>query len=190
MELLSFRAYAKLRGVSPEAVSKAVRQGRISTHLDDKGQRKINPEVADKEWGENTDHGKRHRQGEGSLKEGRPAPSIEISSNPSPEGESPQAPPMPGAVASLAQSRAIKEAYEARIKKLDYEEKLGKLIDADKVRLAAFKTGRVVRDSILNVAHDISGKLASETDPKQIHIILTKALTEALEELTRANKPE
>lgn len=179
------RAYAKHRGVSPEAVSKAVKLGRITTVLDDKGQRKINPEVADREWADNTDHGRRNRQGEGSLKAGHSTSAPPSSS----EGESPQV-PAAGSPASLAQSRAIKEAYEARIKKLDYEEKLGKLVDADKVRLAAFKTGRVVRDNILNVPNDLAGKLAAETDPKKIHFILTKALTEALEELVRANKPE
>lgn len=181
--LLSFRQYAKQRGVSPEAVSKAVRQGRISTQLDEKGQRKINPEVADREWAENTDHAMRKRQGEGSLKAGR-----STSEPPAPEGEAPQAAPALGP-ASLAQSNAIKAAYEARIKKLEYEEKSGKLIDANKVKLDAFKVGRVVRDNLLNIPNDIAGKLAAETDKKKIHIMLTEAITVALEEIVRA-KPE
>lgn len=47
---LSQRAYARRRGVSPEAVSKAVREGRISLAADGT----IDAERADREWQANT----------------------------------------------------------------------------------------------------------------------------------------
>lgn len=181
MELLSFRKYAAHRGVSGEAVSKAVRTGRISVVVNEKGQRLIDPAVADKEWAENTYHNKRTTQGP-MVKKPQPAPAPA-------QADDPVAPSQAGIPASINQSKAIKEAYEARIKKLDYEEKLGKLIDVDKVKVAAFKTGRVVRDNLLNIPNDLSGKLAAETDQKKIHHMLTEAITIVLQELARENKP-
>ncbi len=51
---MTFRGYAKQRGASPEAVSKAVRSQRISTIRTPDGRRLIDPEVADREWAANT----------------------------------------------------------------------------------------------------------------------------------------
>ena len=48
---LSIRGYARHRGVAESAVRKAILQGRIT-----KGKNgKINPKLADKEWGQNSD---------------------------------------------------------------------------------------------------------------------------------------
>lgn len=57
MEGLGVRAYARRRGVSPNTVSIAIKAGRLvkSVTRDDLGNPKINPEMADKEWEENTD---------------------------------------------------------------------------------------------------------------------------------------
>src|ERR1051326_4445023 len=57
------RQYAKLRGVTQAAVSVAVRQGRITCDRDERGYALIDPEVADKQWAENTDHSKFRNSG-------------------------------------------------------------------------------------------------------------------------------
>ncbi len=49
MELVSQREYARRRGVSPMAVNRAIKAGRISTI-----EGKIDPEQADREWAEHT----------------------------------------------------------------------------------------------------------------------------------------
>jgi hypothetical protein len=165
MSLMSMRGYAKHRGVSPEAVSKAVKQGRISTVLDEKGDRKIDPTKADIEWEKNTVRGQKDA----------PQPEPEADK---PDGQATVQGP------SYAQSRAIREAYQARLARLAYEEKAGKLVSADKVRITAFNTSRIVRDSILNIPDRIAHELAAETDPHRLHVMLTEALIEALEELT------
>lgn len=57
--LMSLRSYAKRRGVSPMAVSLAVKSGRLSKSVarDENNQPKISdPELADQEWQTNTDY--------------------------------------------------------------------------------------------------------------------------------------
>lgn len=194
------RAYARLRGVSVEAVSKAVRVGRISTVIDGRGKRAIDSEVADREWSANSDHSRWRHQGPKSapLTEQpveqqpqvvAPEPTAPVQIQPPAAAEVPVAPapvsPEGASPASLARSRSVKAVYEAQLKKLEYEEKLGTLISADKVRVDAFQKARTTRDLILNIPNDLSAQLAAETDPKKVHFILTKALTEALESLSR-----
>lgn len=61
-EYMSLRAYAKRRGCTPMAVSVAVKDGRLkfSVTRDATGAPKIkDPDLADREWQENTQHSKR-----------------------------------------------------------------------------------------------------------------------------------
>jgi hypothetical protein len=196
MALMGFREYARYRGVSGEAVSKAVRSGRISTIQDHNGNRKIDPAIADQEWDRNTNHTKKNvseyikrpspaaepppEQNEqtmaDSVEEPAPAPAQQQVFTPDPEAEK--------ASKTYHQSRSIKEAYSARLQRLAYEEKLGKLINVEKVRVAAFNTARIVRDAILSVPDRISHEVASIQDPHEVHIRMTEALIEALEGLS------
>lgn len=200
MALMGFREYARYRGVSGEAVSKAVRSGRISTIQDHNGNRKIDPAIADQEWDRNTNHTKKNvseyikrpspapqaapepppEQNEQTLEERveapAPAPAQQHVFTPDPEAEK--------ASKTYHQSRSIKEAYSARLQRLAYEEKLGKLINVEKVRVAAFNTARIVRDAILSVPDRISHEIASIQDPHEVHIRMTEALIEALEGLS------
>lgn len=175
MALMSMRAYANQRGVSPEAVSKAVRTGRISTVTDAKGKRWIDSDVADREWAANTNvaHKTTPTRAE-AAGETTPAQQSEGSERELGSG-----------AATYQKSKAMREAYMARLAGLEYQERLGKLISADKVKISAFNTARVVRDSILNIPDRIAAELASETDPHKVHTKLTEALIEALEELSR-----
>ena len=86
------------------------------------------------------------------------------------------------------QARMLSTLYEARLKKLDYEKKLGKLIDADQVKKEQFKLGRMVRDRILNIPNRVSDQLAAITDAHEIHVFLTKEMTEALQDLANDGK--
>lgn len=185
MPLMSMRAYARYRGVSPEAVSKAVKLGRISTVLDERGKRVIDPAVADTEWLENSAH---HKRQSPTIAEKKAA-----ASSAPPEPPHVEAPPLAGSDSSAPagpsynRSRAIREAFNAKIAQIEYEEKIKKLISAEKVRVSAFKSARIVRDAIMNIPNRISADLASETDPQKVRIMLTDALNEALQELASEN---
>lgn len=190
MALMSFRAYAKYRGVSVNAVSKAVKAGRISTDVGPDGKRAIDPAKADREWAENTSG----RKDEIIL----PAPKPAAARAPAPKPAAKPAAPEPEPAGdeesgpeeseqpkknTYAFSRGIREGFMAKLARLEFEEKAGKLVSADRVKIEAYKIGRTVRDSILNLADQLSHDLAAETDPHKIHIILTNELRKALDSL-------
>lgn len=177
MQTVGLREYGRMRGVSGEAVRRAILTGRLvnSVTYDEKKRPRVNPELADKEWATYTDSTR------GSLAHANPkghsatktaiqdADEIEVESgNPA---------------SSFAKSRAIKEDYLARLAKLEFEEKSGKLVEADQVKDEAFRVARTVRDSILNVPDRISAELAAESDAFKIHQRLTDELRKALEML-------
>jgi hypothetical protein len=84
---------------------------------------------------------------------------------------------------TINQSRQYKEAYRARMARLDYEEKSGKLIDVEKVKAQAFNTGRSIRDALLNIPDRVASELAAETDAARVHALLTADIREALNAL-------
>jgi len=170
---LSIRAYAAYRkerglpGGSAWSVKKALRDGRISRNQHGK----IDPTVADREWEENTNPAQRrdHKK----LSEQAKARHEEQSSGGS---EQPDVPP-------YSQSRAIKEAYQARLSRLMYEEKKGSLVSADEVKFEAFRRARMARDQILAITDRVAPILAAEDDEERIREILDSELRDALEVL-------
>ena len=182
---LSIRGYAKHRGVSPAAVRKAVTTGRIKPRADGT----LDPAVADPQWAESTDLSKPLNSVTGSPKKRRPpgAPSDPFGSPGPSAGHAPEVPPAGDAarlVASYAASRAAREANMARIAKLDFEERSGKLVDADGVKAQVFALGRRARDTLLGIPDRLAPVLAGHTDPAVIHRLLTEELTRGLAELT------
>jgi hypothetical protein len=160
MGLLSLRAYAKHRGVTLQAVRKAIDDGRIQTTTDPNGKVRVDPAAADKAWEETTDPAKQRK----------------------PEADaSAKTPP-----SDYSRARAMREAYLANLAKITYEEKIGKLVEADAVKKAIFEASRITRDALLNIPNRISPQLASETDPHEVHLLLEAEITRALEELANA----
>lgn len=86
---------------------------------------------------------------------------------------------------SMADARLAHQTLKAQLAKVELDERLGKLISADKAKDDAFKIGRAVRDAVLQVPIKISAEVASETDPHKVEVIMVRELTEALTELSR-----
>jgi len=165
MTIVTFADFARHKGVSREAVSKAIRTGRLFASLvEENGQKtKLNLDLANREWVENTDTKRKKFEDIDQDQENVPALRQKM-------------PP-------LNQSRLVLETYKARLAKLEYEEKVGKLIDADQVRESAFKLARQTRDGVLNIADRVAADLAAETDAFKVHARLTKEIREALRAL-------
>ncbi len=163
---LSASAYAKHRGVSHVAVLKAIKTGRIAKESDGT----IDPEKADAAWTKNTDPAQQRK----------PAKKIEQAP------ERPIDPPLANSGPNYAQSRAIKEAYLARLAKLEYEEKSAVLVRADAVKVAWFNTLRVLRDRALNLPDRLAPVLATENDPRKIGEILDAELRQILDDAADA----
>lgn len=96
---ISIRAYATRKGISDTAVRKAIKSGRIT--LTKNG--KINPALADRQWEANTDPAQVY-----AIKEDSPARAA--------SSETASSASSGGIGVSYQQSRAIREAYEARLK--------------------------------------------------------------------------
>jgi hypothetical protein len=162
---LSIRAYAKHRGVAESAVRKAISQGRISKGTNGK----IDPQKADNEWRKNTD----------------PA---QIKRTLPPENSDYIHRSVPLSGPSYQQSRAIKEAYSAKMIRLQFEKESKKLISVDEVKIVAFNAARMTRDRILNVPDRVIPQLVGKTNIFEMKEILKAELIKALEELSKVNE--
>lgn len=173
---ISANAYAKHRGVSGEAVKKAIQQGRITASPDKKGQYHIDPKVADKEWEENTRPSK--------PKEAKKTKKEIEKEQQEIESEADSFLDQASGKLSYAQARTMKENYNAKLAKIKFEEQSGILVSADKVKDDAFKMARAVRNQILALPDRIAGELASMKDARTIALKLTKELAACLESLS------
>ena len=84
-----------------------------------------------------------------------------------------------------ATARTMREAFRAKMAKLDYEEREGKLVEARKVYEEGFQTGRQVRDALLGIPDRLADILAAETDPSQIRRIMFEEMEQALQKLVQ-----
>ncbi len=153
MPIMSQKAYARHRGMSFPAVQKAIASGRISTTATGL----IDSEVADEEWKRNT----RTRATAAAERDA---------------GED-------GDVFGAAQynkARAVREHYQARLAKLEYEQKVGSLVSRDEVKIAAFNTLRQFRDAMLNIPDRLAAMLAAETEAARCYEILATEIRKAL----------
>lgn len=144
--------------MSHVAVLKAIKAGRIEKEPDGT----IDPAKADAAWERNTNKAQKRK--------------VEKSS----DADAHVALPIVNSGPSFAQSRAIKEAYNARLAKLSYEEKSGALVRTDTVKVAWFNALRVLRDRALNLPDRLAPLLAAETDPKIVRDLLEEELRTVL----------
>jgi len=92
------------------------------------------------------------------------------------------APTQPGAV-DFVTARTMREAFRAKMAKLEYEEKSGTLTDAAKVKQDAFKAGRIIRDELLAIPDRLADVLAAEDDPRKVKALLHDELEAILKEM-------
>ena len=157
---VSIREYARMRGVSHTAVANAVKGGRISAEPDGS----IDPEKANVQWEQNSrprvDNGGDAVDVSSAAKSG--APDYKV-------------------------SRAIREAYAARLAKLEFEEKSGKLVNLDEVKIATFTMARQARDRLLQIPRKVAPAVIAEwtanADPRGVEEIIEAAVRDALEGL-------
>ena len=197
-ELLSQSAYAKLRGVTRQAVGKAIRVGRLSASVvavDGRVHPMIDRELADQEWDAKTDptqvreeHRRATRAGQERLFEtGEPpepgpghvaeptAPRMDDSPSPATAGS--------GAREEYTNARARRETVMAQMAELELQERMSGTVPAERVRRDWIKAARVVRDSILQLPSKLSSRLAAASDAREVRILLERALEDALRDL-------
>ena len=183
---LSIRAYAQHRGVSHTAVAKAIKAGRISKEPDGT----IDPAKADAQWARNTLPSQNLNTSvtKPASKVATPPVSTPVATGSSREL---QPPVETGRISApdYQTSRAIREAYAARLAKLEFEERTGKLLNADEVKVKHFNLARLLRDRIQQIprklAPQIVAAVVAQPDQRVVEDLLMEAIREALEELSR-----
>lgn len=84
---------------------------------------------------------------------------------------------------TFSEARAMREAYNAQIAKLTFDEKAGKLIDKNEAKAMVFRIGREIRDALLMIPEKLSDELASVEDPVEISSLLEEEIRETLDNL-------
>ena len=164
------RKRAGLRGQSHVAVLKAIQSGRLTERSAVKvGDRwEIDPTEADREWADSTDS---TRGGDAPIRAPEPA------ARPQVESEDAGLQNVP----NRNISRAIREAYMARLARVEFERETGARVLADDVRKEAFEQGRRLRDALMNIPDRISNELAAQSEPHLVHLALSEAIRDALD---------
>ena len=193
LQPLSLRAYALRRGVSAEAVSKAVAAGRLdkSVARDKNGAPKIaDPDLADREWEANTrqridrpadiassgdrvslternlvDLAARERHGNGNA-------------NNLPDG----VPAYNVSQAVRAAAAARREVVQADLAEFELAAKRGRLIDADQARADVIAAYSVVKTRLLAVPSRVAQRLPHVA--RAVVPVVDELIREALEELS------
>lgn len=189
MAAVSQRKYAEHRGVTHGAVQKAIKTGRISTDANGK----IDPVKADRQWDANTDITKplnsvvgnpKHRAlADGAKQPVRPRPRPQAAESGGGDGGGGAPAAGQDGGSNYLQARAIREHYAARLAKLEYDEKIGKVIAADQVKLAIFKVITESKTRIMAIKSQAKSELPhlSQKDLDTIERLLLGAMRELSE---------
>ncbi len=187
---MNLQAYANhrkalgLRGTSHVAVINAIKAERLSPPaVQRKGSRWIiDPELADEQWATRTDPSEfGGHAGGGSRPIGIETPAPIVKQRP----DLPDAPPAAAAKGgpSLAVSKQVKAAYEAKLTELQYKERSGEMGNLQDVRKEASRLARQVRDLLLIVPSRNAAKVAAMSDPEDIRALLQQEIEGALKGL-------
>lgn len=84
---------------------------------------------------------------------------------------------------SFAEAQTMKENYLAALRKLEYEEKKGKLLDKDEVKKAGQEVMIKVRQKLLSIPVKAAPQIQTLKTPAEIQDLLSNFINEALAEL-------
>ncbi|MGI9304653.1 MAG: hypothetical protein ACR2RB_18395 [Gammaproteobacteria bacterium] len=85
---------------------------------------------------------------------------------------------------SFMAARTARESYQARLAHLEFEQKSGKLVEQDAVKVAAFNLARRVREAIQNIPHRCAAQARAAGSDHEAVAIMNAQIAEALEALT------
>lgn len=151
---LTRSAYARHRGVHESAVRKALREDRIELEPDGK----IDPKKADKQWEENSDPTQVSAQNDGKKSGSRGGMKFQ-------------------------DARAQKEEFAARLKELEYETLIGRLVPIDHVRHVMTNQYAICKAKLLTIPVKVAARAAALSKPAEIQALIRTEILEALHEL-------
>lgn len=178
-ELISIRECARRLGVSDTAVRKAIAKKRITvaSHNKDNGRPLLDYDQVVRDWRQNTDPAMQRMDDGGSNgKVSASSPILVAGDRPAPAAPT-------GGAPSYNQSRAIREAYAARLLKIEYEQKTGKLVRIEAVAQIVEREYGRVRARLLAIPSKLADEVALTEDISACRSLIEAAITDALSEL-------
>lgn len=172
MPLIRKSDYARHRGVSPAAVTTAIKTGRIRAAVVTRnGKELLDRDKADELWGKNT---LQQSPGSGGA---RLAPV----STPTDEQLRSLIEGLPeDQIPDLNDSRARREHYLAEKARLEALRGREELVPAADVKAEAFALARSVRDGMMRLPDRLAPLLAATLDAREVHRMLTEEIRIAL----------
>jgi hypothetical protein len=175
--LITQAEYARRRGVSRAAITKAIKSGRI-TPIDGR----IDPDVADIQWARNTSTARAPVAGPAPAAAAAsiaPRASVRVARLSDGDEDEP---------ATLLESRARREAALAELAELELSEKRGELVSAAAIERAMATKIMSVRESLDTLADRITPLLAAETDPDKVYKLLRGEIRQVLSQLSSESR--
>ncbi|HAJ71374.1 MAG TPA: hypothetical protein DCO68_04790 [Methylophilaceae bacterium] len=173
MALVSLRAYARHRGVNLSAVQKAISSNRI-TLIDGK----IDPNVADIQWAQNT---RPDQQERGSLKDFEKTQADLAAMKSANSGNNSNE----AGTSGLSVEKAETESIRRQLMELQLAERRGELVNVADIERAMAAKLIDARTALSNMAHELAPNLAAETDILKIKMMLQKKINTAMSSLTQ-----
>lgn len=168
-QLVTKAEYARMRGCAPSAVTRAIKEGRITVVVVD-GRELIDPAVADIQWSRNS----------------RPRADSNAATN------AVQV-PMEGAAGAdtdidepgdIRVVRARRELAEAKLAEHKLAELRGELVRAADVKAAWAKKASGLRSALLQIPARLAAVVAAETDQARCHDLLQSELHQVLAQIS------
>lgn len=174
MSLISKAEYARRRGVSGAAVTRAIKDGRITTTADGR----IDPELADEQWSRNT----RSRGAPRSAASAEPAPAAAV------EPSSPEQPKPRRELGEFDEARTRREKAQADLAELELAVKRGELVRAEDVERALAGNLIAVREALDALADRLSAAITPEMTQADKHRLIRQEHRAALSVFAEAKK--
>ena len=169
--LLTISDFAKVKGLSRQRVSKAVKDGKLEGAIVNSGKKKlIDKDLGLELWDSTTSIVHKPVITTQSKKELKK----QIDALPD------------DAIPDFNTSRARKEHWQASLAQLQVQQQKKDLIAVTEFKKSSFEMGRAIRESLANLADRLASQVAGETDPQVIHKLLTLEHRAALEQLVES----
>ena len=176
MTLVRKGEFAKAKGVTPAAVTCAIRSGRLAgAVVTENGRELIDLERGMQLWDQRTLRNNNARVG---AADGAAAPPA-VTPTPAQVRAYIEALPE-DAIPDLNESRARREHYQAEQAKLAALQGRGELVPVAEVRKQAFSLARGVRDGLMGIPDRVAPMLAATQDAAQVHRLLSEEIRVAL----------
>jgi hypothetical protein len=184
-EFISLRAYARHRQCTLSAVQKAIDSRRVhgdAIRVDGQRITGIDPELADRQWAENTDALE-------SARNGKDPGALQLSAPAAASPDKPAAEPT-GDQGSFLAARVKEAELRGELLELDKLERIGELLPRAVVQEEFAEIFAQLKNAAFRIPDQKAQALAGETDPVRIHRVLSDALRKVFDEFSsRLNQP-